>query len=82
MKGYLHILYSEKLDKYYIGSTNDLLRRLSEHNRGHSKFTKKGMPWTLVYSIELESLEAARKEERRIKKKKSRNYIEYFSILF
>jgi predicted GIY-YIG superfamily endonuclease len=29
---YIYIIYSESADKYYIGNTNDPLRRLKEHN--------------------------------------------------
>ena len=29
--------YGDSLGKYYVGSTNDLERRLNEHNYGHSK---------------------------------------------
>ncbi|WP_131838622.1 GIY-YIG nuclease family protein [Acetobacteroides hydrogenigenes] len=31
---WVYILYSAKLDRYYIGSTNNLARRLAEHERG------------------------------------------------
>jgi putative endonuclease len=41
---YVYILYSEKLDKYYVGSTNDLLRRLNDHNRGKTNYSKQGVP--------------------------------------
>ncbi len=34
--GFLHILQSESSGRYYIGSTNDLKRRLSEHRRDHT----------------------------------------------
>jgi putative endonuclease len=44
MVSYLYILFSEKLNKYYVGSTTDLERRLVEHNRGKEKFTKTGLP--------------------------------------
>ncbi|MBK8082074.1 MAG: GIY-YIG nuclease family protein [Saprospiraceae bacterium] len=40
---YCYILYSEKLTKFYIGACNDLSRPCSEHNSGHSKFTKTGV---------------------------------------
>ena len=56
MYNYCYILYSEKLNKYYIGSTTDLNRRLIEHNRGKEKFTKTGMPWKLVYHETFEEL--------------------------
>jgi len=71
-----YILYSEKLDKYYIGSSNNLERRLYEHNIGHSKFTSLGVPWKVVYTEEYETSQLARKREMDTKKKKSRKYIE------
>jgi len=50
MNFYTYIIFSEKLDKYYIGHTNSLDRRISEHNSGFSKSTKYGAPWKIVYS--------------------------------
>ncbi len=76
MQSHVYILFSLKLNKYYVGSTTDLQRRLVEHNRGKEKFTKNGVPWQLVYSEVFEQIAAARKRELEIKKKKSRNYIE------
>ena len=70
-----YILYSGKIDKYYVGACIDLERRLYEHNIGHSKFTKGGIPWVLVYSESYSDLLSAKKRERYIKKQKSRNYI-------
>jgi len=78
MEGFLYILFSKKLNKYYIGSTNDILRRLYEHNIGHSNFTKTGIPWVVVLSLKFASLAKARNEERRIKKCKNRRYIENY----
>lgn len=76
MQSNVYILFSLKLNKYYVGSTTDLQRRLVEHNRGKEKFTKTGVPWLLVYSEAFEQITAARKRELEIKKKKSRKYIE------
>jgi putative endonuclease len=73
---WVYILHSQKLDKYYVGACTDLDRRLYEHNLGHSKFTSTGIPWELVYSEELEDLVLAKQRELRIKKMKSRIYIE------
>jgi len=33
----------------YIGSTNDLRKRLAEHNSGQNQSTKAHMPWRLIY---------------------------------
>ena len=76
MAAYCYILYSEKLDKYYVGSTTDIGKRLEEHNRGKEKFTKAGCPWKIVYTEVFAEVLDARKRETYIKKQKSRKYIE------
>jgi putative endonuclease len=73
---FVYILYSEKLNKYYVGACIDIERRLYEHNIGHSKFTSTGMPWRLMYTEEHATLQLAKRRELEIKKKKSRMYIE------
>ena len=73
---FTYILYSEKLDKYYIGACINLDRRFYEHNVGHSKFTKPGIPWKLVFKEEFETLMEAKHYELDLKKKKSRKFIE------
>ena len=73
---YTYILFSEKLKKYYVGACINMERRLYEHNIGHSKFTKTGMPWKIVYTEEFEILQQAKVRENTIKKMKSRIYIE------
>ncbi|RPH32934.1 MAG: GIY-YIG nuclease family protein [Bacteroidales bacterium] len=76
---YIYILYSEALDRYYIGSTNDVARRLNEHNnpRRRTKYTAKSSDWRLVLE---NSAGKTRSEavllERYIKKQKSRKFIE------
>ncbi len=72
----VYILYSSRLDKYYIGRTNDINRRLSEHNRIKGKFTDGGIPWSLVYSEQYDTLSDATQREQSLKRKKSRKYIE------
>jgi putative endonuclease len=73
---WLYILYSNKLNKYYLGACKEIERRLYEHNIGHSKFTSTGMPWELVYREEFQDLISAKRRETEIKKKKSRVFIE------
>ena len=72
----LYILFSHKLDRFYVGYTNDLSRRLSEHNRIKAKYTDMGIPWTLVYSESFKSKKEAARRERFIKSKKSRKFID------
>ncbi len=46
---HVYILYSKKLQQYYVGQTEDIEQRLIRHNSGHGKHTKKGVPWILVW---------------------------------
>jgi len=43
------VLKSRITGKYYTGYTNNLERRISEHNSGKTISTKYGIPWKLVY---------------------------------
>jgi putative endonuclease len=73
---FAYIIYSDKLNKYYVGACINLQRRLTEHNTGHSRYTSTGVPWILKYTEEFESLQEAKKREQYIKKMKSRKFIE------
>ena len=72
-----YIIYSESRDTYYIGSSEDLDKRVLDHNSGRSKYTKSGKPWLLKYSEPFKTRSKAVKRELEIKKKKSRKYIEF-----
>ena len=71
-----YILKSESSGKFYVGSTLDLERRLAEHRRGHSPYTKDRGPWTLVYRELFQTLGEARGRERQIKTWKSHRSIQ------
>jgi putative endonuclease len=73
---FCYILFSDKLNKYYIGACTDIERRLYEHNIGHSKFTSLGIPWIVKFKKEFDTLLEAKLYESMIKKKKSRKFIE------
>ena len=75
---YIYILYSASSDLYYIGYSNDPVRRLEEHNtRPYNTFTSKHRPWVLkAYFKCSQSEREAMKIERFIKKQKSRKLIE------
>lgn len=74
---YVYIIYSELLQKYYIGQTQKLVVRLEQHNAGMNKATKSGKPWELKFRKDFQSRSEAVVYERELKNKKSRNYIEW-----
>ena len=73
---WVYILYSAKLDRYYIVSTNNLARRLSEHERGKTTYSRQGSPWALKYSEGYSSRSEAYSREMELKGWKSRKRIE------
>jgi putative endonuclease len=77
MAYYLYIIYSKKLDRYYIGHTDNLLNRLGQHNSGLSAYTAKASDWHFCHTEEYQTRELAASREREIKLKKSRKYIEW-----
>ncbi len=58
----MYILYSKSLDGYYVGFTNCIERRLTEHNRKKGKYTDRGIPWELVYSEVFETKREAKEQ--------------------
>jgi len=56
--------------KFYIGLTDDVGRRINQHNAGDSRWTRAKGPWTLVWQSGELSLSEARKLENRLKRQK------------
>lgn len=73
----VYILYSAKIDRYYVGGTSDLTNRLVQHNTGYFRdaFTSKGIPWKLFFAIDGLTKSQAYGIEKHIKKMKSTKYI-------
>jgi len=60
---YVYVLLSAQDNKFYIGSTNNLNRRLSEHRQSKNISTAKRLPVELVYfEGHLSKLDAIRRE--------------------
>lgn len=76
MKYFVYILESLVDQSYYIGVTNNLYRRLQEHNSGHSKYTKTKRPYKIVYSEGFYDIKEAYQKEKYLKSLKKRKYIE------
>jgi len=59
----------------YTGSTKDLRKRLSQHNKGESTWTKKGIPWTLIYYEASINKEDAQAREKYLKSGMGKRYL-------
>ncbi|WP_042491712.1 GIY-YIG nuclease family protein [Aequorivita sublithincola] len=75
---YLYIIYSEKLNRYYIGETPDLRIRLDQHNQHYFKksFTKAANDWKFSLTYQCDNKTQALFLEKFIKRMKSKVFIE------
>jgi putative endonuclease len=63
----VYVLWSQSLQKRYVGSTLDLDKRTREHNAGGSRFTSGGRPWVVVHVERCDTVPEARKRELHLK---------------
>ena len=64
---HVYLIRSKNLGQFYIGQTDDLKRRITEHNSGESKWTKKTNDWELVYYEAFTSRKLAMNREQKLK---------------
>ena len=79
MKFFCYILYSKSINRYYIGYTSDINERLKLHNSGYfggRSYTHKASDWAIFCLIPCETVEQAVFLASKIKKMKSRKYVE------
>jgi len=65
---YFYVLKSKKDNNLYFGSTNNLRRRLLDHNSGKVNSTRPRLPFELKYYEAYSNENDARKREASIKK--------------
>ncbi|MGE3824632.1 MAG: GIY-YIG nuclease family protein, partial [Bacteroidia bacterium] len=65
----VYILFSSSLNRYYVGQTQDMELRLARHNTKQVTSTKNGVPWKIVYIVEVSSRSLAMNLENKIKKR-------------
>lgn len=67
---FVYFIKSLSNNWYYVGSTNDIDRRLTEHNSGKVLSTKSKRPLILVYKKQFKTEHEAREYERLLKSKR------------
>jgi len=75
MKGIVYIL-KDNNNKFYVGSTPDLERRMRQHKKNHTKTTHRMKNPVIALTQGYSSLKEARKIEIKIKNLKRKDYIE------
>ncbi len=64
---YVYLLKSEKDKDLYIGFTDDINRRINEHNNGKVSSTGSRIPFELIYVEGYKSEKDARQRENNLK---------------
>jgi len=72
---FVYILKSTSASKTYVGLTDNISRRIEEHNSGASSFTKKYLPWEMIYHEKCDNLQSARKREKYFKSASGRKLL-------
>ncbi len=65
---YVYILKSKKDNKLYIGYTEDLKRRIAEHQKGRVENTSHRLPVELIYYESYRDIDDAKAREKSFKK--------------
>lgn len=80
---YIYIIYSEKFDKYHIGSSQDPWKRLEKHNNSpFNTFTSKYRPWILKAVFQAGKTRGeAEKIEKFIKNQKTKNLLSCIQVI-
>ena len=71
----VYVLLSMSKGKHYIGQTQDLERRLREHEQGIAGYTRNRGPWELIYEERLETRSEAMIRERFLKSGQGREWL-------
>ena len=71
---YVYVLQNKHKHRY-IGSTNNLRKRILQHNSGKNKSTKYGVPWKLIYCEISINQQDTRARERYLKSGMGRKYL-------
>ncbi len=70
-----YILFSHSIKKFYTGQTEDLEKRLEEHNRGKTPGMARGIPWIVVFSKEFATRSEAVRLENNIKNRGAKRFL-------
>ncbi|HEY4519556.1 MAG TPA: GIY-YIG nuclease family protein [Candidatus Paceibacterota bacterium] len=72
MEFFVYILFSDVAQKFYIGQTNSVPHRLTQHNSPRGRgWTARHRPWKLVHVEKCADRSEARKKERYLKSLKN-----------
>lgn len=69
---YVYVLSSLKYTKSYVGTCDNIDRRITEHNAGKMIFSRRYKPWKIIHLEEYKTLAVAGRRERYLKSGRGR----------
>lgn len=75
---YVYVIKSLTHNNRYVGSTDNINKRLNEHNLGKSRYTSGRRPWQLIYKEEYSTRGEAMEREKFLKSGQGRKYLNKF----
>jgi putative endonuclease len=78
---FTYILKSQTHKTHYYGHTNDVYRRLDEHNKGFVRYTSGRRPWIVHYFEEFNKRSEAAKREHFFKSIEGYKYLKENKII-
>ena len=71
----VYILKSQNFLKSYVGMTDNLERRLNQHNQGWNTYTKRYLPWIVIYTEKYNTRIEAHEREKYFKSASGRRFL-------
>jgi putative endonuclease len=71
----VYVIKSRTRNYTYVGQTNDIDRRLFDHNNGYNKTTKPYCPFELIYSESAPDRTVAREREKFLKSTSGKRFL-------
>ena len=70
-----YIIESEKNGIWYYGHSENVERRLMDHNMGRNKSTKNKGPWKIIFKRDFDSKILASRFELQLKRMKNKEFV-------
>ena len=77
---HVYAITSLKKNYIYVGMSNDVERRISEHNKGENKSTKAYKPFILIYKEQFPTRIDARKKEKYLKSGVGKEFLKAIKV--
>ena len=72
---YTYVIYTKIGNHFYYGYTEDLKKRISDHQKGKSRYTKRYVDWKLIYYEACLNKKDAKRRELYLKTTEGRRMI-------